>query len=358
MATEIMGHYFNSVNYSYRNIYHFSVNGSDMPGNQFEETLRRMRNELSGWPEVETIALTTNTVPFLEAGNRDERVQYQGFVSRAQRWEVDENFCRLLKLPLLSGKWFSGQEVASLQVPIVITKAMSEEYFVNKNPLGNLIQINEKQYKVVGVVDNFNVGKWTYSQSGYFLPADLSSNLQVPHHFLVKFKKEIHAHEYEKLSKFFSHIQKNERLTVGQGATLQQYNTLEKRSAVLPVTLISVVCGFLIINVIIGLFGILWQSIRYRRAEFGLRRAIGAEAGDIYLQILGEVLILATFGIIPSAIIAFHFPLLHFLGFEMQHSVYVMLCSALLIYVLVGLCALYPSKLAASIAPAEALHEN
>jgi putative ABC transport system permease protein len=208
------------------------------------------------------------------------------------------------------------------------------------------------------VVDNFNVGKWTYSQSGYFMPANLSSGLPVPHHFLVKFKKEIYAPEYEKLSKFFSHIQKNERLTVGQGATLQQYDTLDKRSAVLPVILISVVCGFLIINVIIGLFGILWQSIRYRRAEIGLRRAIGANTGDIYFQLLGEVVILATFGIIPSALIAFHFPLLHFLGFEMEQSVYVMLFAALIIYVLVILCALYPSKLAASIAPAEALHEN
>jgi putative ABC transport system permease protein len=359
MAIEMIGHYYQGVNYPYQNIYHFSVNwpGTEKEKQEARETVRRIKQELALWPEVAEITLTANTVPFLEAGNRDERVRYDQFVSRAQRWEVDEHFHSLLKLPLLSGRWFTGKETASMHKPVVVTEAMEKEFFGEKS-IGKIFQIEERQYKVVGVVNDFNVGKWTYSQSGYFTLASLDTESTIPGHFLIKFKKELSTKDYNKLDKFFARIKKDNQLSIQEGATLEQYNTFERRSSVLPVILISVVCGFLIINVIIGLFGILWQSIRYRRSEIGLRRAIGADAGDIYFQILGEVIILATFGIIPSALIAFHFPLLHFLGFEMKQSVYVMLSSALIIYVLVILCALYPSRLAAAISPADALHEN
>jgi putative ABC transport system permease protein len=358
MATEMMRHYFKPVDYAYQHVYHFSVDWSTMPENEVRETLRQMKRELELWPEVDQISLTANMVPFLDAGNRDERVEYNGLVSKAQRWEVDENFYKLLRLPLVSGKWYSGLEIASIHVPIVITKSMKEEYFGDTNPLGKIIKVGEKQLKVIGVVNNFNVGKWTYSDSGYFTLANPNRAQTLPKHFLIKFKKELTAAEYAKLNKYFFQLKKNDKLTLQEGETLELSRKLDQGQSLLPVVLISVVCGFLIINVIIGLFGILWQSIRYRRSEIGLRRAIGANAGDIYFQLLGEVVILATFGIIPSAFIAFHFPLLHFLGFEMKQSIYVMLFAALIIYVLVLLSALYPSRLAANIAPADALHEN
>ncbi len=290
MAGAMMSHYFESVNYSYQNIYHFSVNSPDTEkqADQTRETLRRIKGELELWPEVEIISLTANTVPFLEAGNRDEKVIYKGLVSRAQRWEVDEHFHQLLKIPLLTGKWFSGKEMASLQVPIVITKAMEKEFFGESHALGKSILIEETQLKVIGVVDNFNVGKWTYSQSGYFTLANSNTEKLLPEHFMIRFKKQMTVREHEKLSKYFSQTQRNSGLTIHPGATLEQYQKIEKRSSVLPVILLSVVCGFLIINVIIGLFGILWQSIRYRRAEIGLRRAIGANAGHIYSQIFSR----------------------------------------------------------------------
>jgi putative ABC transport system permease protein len=358
MATEMMRHYFKPVNYSYQHVYHFSVKWTNTPENQVRGILRRMKGELEMWPEIEKISLTANTVPFLEAGNRDEQVEYEGIVSKAQRWEADENFCKLLRIPALAGKWYSGGEFAHMHPPIVITRAMQEEFFGTANPLGKRIKVGEKEYSVIGIINNFNVGKWTYSQSGYFTLANLHTEKTIPRHFLIKFEKDLTAHEYTKLNTFISGVKKNSKLTLQEGGTLELYRKLDQGQSILPVVLISVVCGFLIINVIVGLFGILWQSIRFRRAEIGLRRAIGADAGDIYFQLLGEVVILATFGIIPSALLAFHFPLLHFLGFEMKQSIYVMLFAALIIYVLVILCALYPSKLAASISPADALHEN
>jgi putative ABC transport system permease protein len=43
-----------------------------------------------------------------------------------------------------------------------------------------------------------------------------------------------------------------------------------------------------------GLFGVLWQNTTRRIPEIGLRRAIGASAGQIYRQIIAEQLLLSS----------------------------------------------------------------
>ncbi|MBA7556123.1 hypothetical protein ES705_48821 [subsurface metagenome] len=122
--------------------------------------------------------------------------------------------------------------------------------------------------------------------------------------------------------------------------------------------MIGLVLGFLIFNSIAGLFGVLWYNISLRKSEIGLRVAVGASKSNIYKQFIGEMLVLATLGIIPGLIIAAQFPILKV--FNIQPKVYIiaMLAATLLIYLLVTLCAILPSAQAAKIQPAIALHEE
>jgi putative ABC transport system permease protein len=55
-----------------------------------------------------------------------------------------------------------------------------------------------------------------------------------------------------------------------------------------------VVSSFLLINVALGLFGILNVSIAKRRSEIGLRRALGATGRGISRQFVGEMWVLTT----------------------------------------------------------------
>ncbi|HEY0176662.1 MAG TPA: FtsX-like permease family protein, partial [Pedobacter sp.] len=122
--------------------------------------------------------------------------------------------------------------------------------------------------------------------------------------------------------------------------------------------ILLVISGFLIFNVALGLFGVLWYNISKRRGEIGLRRAIGASAVSVYGQLVGEALVLATFSLIIGSFFAVQFPLLHV--FDLPASVYLtsILLSILFIYLLVIICSLYPGKQAAAIHPAVALHED
>ena len=117
-------------------------------------------------------------------------------------------------------------------------------------------------------------------------------------------------------------------------------------------------CGFLIFNVILGLFGILWHNINQRKGEIGTRRAMGATQGLITGQFIGEVVVIATFALILGCFFAIQFPLMDVFG--LANNIYIkgMLTAVFMIYLLVIICAFYPSWQASKIHPAVALHAD
>jgi len=103
---------------------------------------------------------------------------------------------------------------------------------------------------------------------------------------------------------------------------------------------------------------VLWLNISQRRSELGVRRALGASGAAISWQVVGEILVLTTFGLGLGLLVAAQFPLLGV--FNVKTSVYLtaMALASAGLYVLATGCALYPSRLAAGIQPAVALREE
>ena len=125
-----------------------------------------------------------------------------------------------------------------------------------------------------------------------------------------------------------------------------------------PVIIFLIVSGFLLTNVALGLFGILNLNIAKRKGEIGLRRALGATEGGVTSQFLGEVWVLATFSLILGLIFAVQFPIMNVFGLESGVYIIAMLAAIAIIYIIVTLCAWFPSKQAALVHPAVALHEE
>jgi len=85
---------------------------------------------------------------------------------------------------------------------------------------------------------------------------------------------------------------------------------------------------------------------------------MGATGAAISGQVVGEILVLTTFGLLLGLGLAVQFPLLGV--FDVPAGVYgtAMLLATGILYLLATGCALYPSRLAAGIHPAVALREE
>ncbi len=125
-----------------------------------------------------------------------------------------------------------------------------------------------------------------------------------------------------------------------------------------PFIIFVVIAGFLIINVALGIFGVLWYTIHKRRGEIGLRRAVGATGRAISWQLVVEAVLIATLALVIGSLFAIQFPLLNLLDLPSENYITAIIYAILFIYVLVILCAVYPGKQASGIYPATALHED
>ena len=134
----------------------------------------------------------------------------------------------------------------------------------------------------------------------------------------------------------------------------------QMKELLIPLAVLGVIAAFMLAMVAFGLFGVLWQNTAYRIPEIGLRRAIGARAGDIYRQIIAEQLLLSSIAIVAGMVLLVQLPLTGALGQMMNWSVFLGAAglSMAVIYLLSLLCSLYPGWRASRLSPAEALHHE
>ncbi|GAB3532113.1 hypothetical protein GCM10027443_15340 [Pontibacter brevis] len=273
-------------------------------------------------------------------------------------YEAEDDFLDVMKLEVSQGRWFGPADNASHHEPIVINKALQEQLFLAENPLGKLIPRNDStNYKVVGVLDHYRASsEYAAEEPAIFRRINLQKNKDFFWgELLIRVKPGTGVLFEEKMVKEISGISKGWTLEV---ATLEKMRQSKAKLTLVPMIALGFICAFLIFNVALGLFGVLWYNINSRHSEIGLRRALGADSWQIYMQFIGEVLVLATFGLLLGVVFAVQIPLLQV--FQVESVVYTIAIvgAVATIYLITMLCAFYPSRQAAAIHPAIALHEE
>jgi putative ABC transport system permease protein len=108
--------------------------------------------------------------------------------------------------------------------------------------------------------------------------------------------------------------------------------------------------------VALGLTGVLWQNVTRRTREIGLRRATGATARQVAVQVVMEVWIVTALAVFVGGAVALQAPLFVPGGLlTAADALSGAAIAALALFALTGLCAAYPGWLAARVDPSEAL---
>jgi putative ABC transport system permease protein len=330
------------------------------------EESRRLAREVRGLDGVEAVAAMA--VPAFDLTGMSDSVEYGPRRIDSYNNEVSDDFARVMRLSVTRGRWFEPADDALAYDPVLINERLKRELFGSEDPLGKNIAPKPDEHsrhgagpaprelRVVGVFTDFREDGELSGPEPYFLRRSRIAGADAKPYYNLAVRVRPGT------SAAFEETLMNRLRAVSPGRTFQ-IDPLAKtrrsmmRMKLVPMVAAGLIAGFMLIMVALGMVGVLWQSVARRRREIGLRRAIGATGRAVSLQVLGELLVVTTAGLLLGAVLAVQFPLLGVVGWVSGgvYAVAIALAAAT-IYALTVVAALYPSWLATRVQPAEALH--
>ncbi len=343
----------------YENVWVVSYNNSFNTDNTdslnlFYETMARAIKSL---PQIKEISFSSDNIAFYQNTNTGGITIKNKRVDNINWYIVDDNYQKVLNMQMLEGRWFNKGDAVARDIHIVINSVLREKIFGKNNAVGEFIEDrdNKNRSQVIGVVNAVKMkGDFANTEPGLYNRTDTGSFRWLGR-ILVKVNPGTDAAFESQLYKTIANYLKSSNVEIEH-----MDNKLKSANYwyLVPMIVLLIVAGFLIVNVALGLFGVLWYNISKRKGEIGLRRAIGASGKSVSAQLVSESMILGTMSLIVGSFFAVQFPLLNV--FDLPAGVYVtaIVLSILFIYLLVFICSIYPGKQAAAIYPAVALHEE
>ena len=277
--------------------------------------------------------------------------------------EATDEYLEVLKLQIVAGRWFSREDDGRPYRAAVVTRELAREVFGGEDPVGRDIpdggappeEPARRAIRVVGVVAAYRERN-VYSAAEPFaiFRTDLSNPADsAPSRIVVRLRPGTPRAFEEKLVTTLE-------ATVGEWSFTAEPLEVTRDSAarrqLVPMLAGALVGAFLMLLVALGLTGVLWQNVTRRTREIGLRRATGATARQVAVQVVMEVWIVTALAVLVGSAVALQAPL--FVPGGMLTAADALsgaALAALALFALTGLCAAYPGWLAARVDPSEAL---
>jgi putative ABC transport system permease protein len=351
--------------FAYDNVWEVNLNPGQDTAHR-AETLRLMLQRLRATPGVVAVTRTSSNTPFAFSTMNSNQYHYnkkQG--PQADHYDADDDMQKVLRQHLTQGRWFDRRDDAAADnsTPIIINQKMATAMFGQESAVGKVLTDGKGKAKwpVVGVIDAYRPGSdFAANEPAVFFRTQLHEGAKLdpnagPGFLLVRVQPGSGAVLEQRLVKEILNSTKGWHAVVN---TLDETRHDKMRVVLTPLIALGVVALFLIVNVALGLFGVLWYNINQRKAEIGLRRALGATGAGIGRQFLGEMLVVTTLGVLAGVVLAAQFPLLGVFGLDPMVYILSIVLAAGLVFLLTAICAFQPSRIAAGIQPAVSLREE
>jgi putative ABC transport system permease protein len=345
--------YMQPIGFQYEQVWNLEL-AANQDTTEIAAKLQRAMQRVRSYPQVIAASRMSSNTPF-SANQIGNSVTYNKVDVGADFYYTDGELAKVLDLPLKKGRWYADADLVGKFVPIVVNQVMEDKLFQNESGLNKVIKRDDKtMYKVVGIVDKFKAkGQFMSDKPALF--QILEKNDRWNSNILIKTKAGTDANFEARLVKDIAMMLPGWGVEVGY---LKDSRKNRENLTLVPVLIFLIVSGFLLTNVALGLFGVLNLNISKRKGEIGLRRAMGATESGVTSQFLGEIWVLATFSLVIGLIFAVQFPLMNVFDLGKEIYIIAILAAVAVIYIIVTLCAWFPSKQAATIHPAVALHEE
>ncbi|MGH9710315.1 MAG: FtsX-like permease family protein, partial [Candidatus Acidiferrales bacterium] len=261
----------------------------------FEQVLRRLQS-LPGVQSVGTANyLPLSQVPYvgLLVSTENRPINHDHpFDSVAVYSIVSGDYFRALHIPLLQGRYFSGQDAAGATRVAIVSENLVHYLWPGQDPVGKQFHADQT-YLVVGVVGN--VHSWDLHQ-----PTEMEMYLpqrQAPTSAMVLVIRT--AADPSAMAKSIC----NAILTVDKNQPIAAVETMKAivdsslSSQRSHMFLLSIFALLALVLTAIGCYAVVAYSVAQRTHEIGIRVALGAQRSDVLRLIVGDGARLALIGV-------------------------------------------------------------
>lgn len=218
-------------------------------------------------------------------------------------WAADENYLETGGYEIESGRDISEAEVENASPVAVIGQEIKDDLFANEDPIGKILEIGGKRYRIIGLVKEKGNSMGFGGDKSIFIPiskarSNFSRANQTYAVNVMVIRAEMLDPIVSEATSFMRIIRRlnpkeETNFSITKSDSLSQ-KLLESLSYVsLAAILIAAITLF---GAAIALMNIMLVSVTERTKEIGIRKAIGAKSQAIRKQFLTEAIVICLLG--------------------------------------------------------------
>jgi len=215
-----------------------------------------------------------------------------------------ENGLEIFNMKIEKGNFYSRSDVSNASNVAVIGQSVIENLFGKMDPIGKIIKLDGKNFKVIGTIESKGTGTFGNDQDNYiYVPVTTAQNkLYGLDSYNMIMAQSISEEDINAASEEIESILRRHRdIRFGEKEDFMIQNQTQILDIINIVTGVFtvVIAGIASISLLvggIGIMNIMLVSVTERTREIGIRKAIGAKNKDILVQFLVESIVLSVTG--------------------------------------------------------------
>ncbi len=291
-------------------------------------------------------------------------IQYQGQEKFITYTGTNANYIEQEKINVDYGRFFSPLEEIDQSNVVVIGASIAEDLFGNQSPVGEMVKIAKKQFKVIGVFEKKGSSGFENFDTVVVIPITVAQKKLKGVDYFSVMRMRLDDEKYldqtvEQIKQTLIEQHKEEDFSVRTVADLLAI--LTTITNVIRFFL-AAVAGMSLFVGGVGVMNIMLVSVKQKTREIGLRKAVGATSQNILYQFLIETVVISIiagaigifFGVSIAWIIS---KVVQSLGYDYLFIITLsMIIVPLIVSSFVGLVfGLFPAKRAAEMDPISSL---
>jgi predicted permease len=207
-------------------------------------------------------------------------------------WPISQGYFKALGIPILRGRQFDARDAEKNTV--IVDARLAKKYFHGADPIGRQIREDDKKYTIVGVVPTIKYRRLSHSLAPvtiYFNNANESRDTYLVIHTALPPSALI-----KPLKNLVASVDPN--VAVYNVHTMQEYLSDSLSNKQTTMALLLAFGGIALALAIVGVYAVMSYAVGQRRAECGVRLALGARPEDLLWLILKDGLRLLVVGLV------------------------------------------------------------